>query len=378
MNGVSMISAYRTAVVPRNGALSRVEAWDLAAPVFVELLQDTGIHVDQINAVIMGNALYGGGNPARMAALKAGLPDSLTCQTIDTQCCSGMDAIANAVYRIKSGQDQIVIAGGLESWSRSPIRARRSEHSGELPEPYLRPPFAPWKERDPDLADSAASLAYDRNITREDQERYAIESHRRAIESKGRLRDEIVTIDGVGIDSFSRHLTTRLCQRLPCITGDETFGLTSSTIAVEADAAAAVLLVSDSVIETLGNLKKAVRIVGVTSCGGKPEMPALAPVDASRSLLERCKLNAKDINVSEVMEAYAVQAISCINDIGLNPLECNVGGGALARGHAVAASGAVNTVRLFHELTRLPRGAYGLATIAAAGGLGSALIGQNR
>lgn len=377
MTAAFLIAARRTPVVPRNGAFSELEAHELAAPVFQALLDDAGIESTLVDSVIMGNALYAGGNPARMASLAAGLPESVAAMTIDTQCCSGMDAISLAVSRVESANDDVVIAGGLESWSRAPIRTRRATRRGEPHIDYLRPPFSPWPERDPDMLVAAASLAMLENISRSEQERFAQASHERALLSrKAGLSGEIVALNAVLDDAFSRVLSDKLLKRLPVISEAGACSLTSATAAVEADAGAAVLVVSEKALPKVLKSGRPVKVCGLLSCGSDPGQPALAATQAVLRLLERLNINIQSISVVELMEAFAVQAIVGYRTIGLDPKKTNRSGGALSRGHPVGASGAINVVRLWHELQKEPAGSLGLAGIAAAGGLGTAMVGE--
>jgi acetyl-CoA C-acetyltransferase len=366
MSHATIIAARRTAVVPRNGAFRRFEAHQLAAPLITALLADSGIAAGQVDEVILGNALYGGGNPARMAALAAGLPEHVSALTVDTQCCSGLDAIMLAASRIRAGEADAIIAGGVESFSRSPLRAVRPRGSDEEPRLYDRPPFTPWDDRDPDMIEAAAMLARELGITRDEQEAFAVESHRKAMEALP--TGEIVSLEGLPADAFKRRLGVAMCRRLPLIAGDADHGVTSATVAVEADAAAAVLVVSER-FATSG-----LRIMGSLRVGGDPERPGLAPVEAARRLLHRLDLGAGYIAKAEIMEAFAVQAMACVRGTGLREEAVNCGGGALSRGHPIGASGAILAVRLFHELAGADNGTAGLAAIAAAGGLGSALV----
>ena len=149
MSAACIVATRRTAVAPRNGAFGMVEVAELAEAPIRALLADANLAPEQIDEVILGNALYGGGNPARLAALRAGLPDDVPAITIDSQCCAGLDAVMLAADRIASGSAQIVIAGGLESFSRSPLRLRRPSHASEPPEPYDRPPSRPGRRAIP-------------------------------------------------------------------------------------------------------------------------------------------------------------------------------------------------------------------------------------
>ncbi|MBX9760574.1 MAG: thiolase family protein [Beijerinckiaceae bacterium] len=368
MNDAFIISARRTPVAPRNGAFARIEIGDLATPVVRAVIAGAGLAADDVDEVIVGNALYAGGNPARVIALAGGVPEAVPALTIDTQCCSGLDAILLAASRIRAGEANVIIAGGVESYSRSPLRYRRPSHDGEGPVAYDRPPFSPWADRDPDLIQAAAALARERGVMRRDQERFAIGSH-----ASGALCDfgtEIVPIAGLSRDAFTRRLTPQLCARLPTLAGDESHGLTASTIAVEADAAALVVLVSGEMLDRLQR-PYASRLLAGRRIGADPAQPAIGAQVAARALLE--KLTDKP-SVVELMEAFAPQAMVAMVDLGVDPATVNRGGGALSRGHPIGASGAILAVRMFHEMERERTGATGLAAIAAAGGLGSAAL----
>ena len=367
-----IVAARRTAVAPRNGAFKAVEVDELGAAPIRALLSDTGIAPEAIDDVIFGNALYGGGNPARLAALRAGLPDRVPALTVDSQCCGGLDAVMMAADRIMGGGADAVIAGGVESFSRAPLRARRPRHAGEAPQPYDRPPFAPWPERDPDMIAAAAALAEKFGISRSRQDEFAIASHRKALRNPPGL-GEIVSLAGLSRDAFPRALTETLCSRLPPIAGDRVFGVTRATVAVEADATAALLVVSETMLRRL-NVTRSLRIMATARCGDDPAMPGAAPIVAARKLLATQRIAPEMIAVAEIMEAFAAQAIACAEGIGVAPSALNRSGGALARGHPIGASGAILAVRLWHEMQREEPGALGLAAIAAAGGLGSAVL----
>lgn len=368
MTAARIVAARRTAVMPRGGPFNGIAAHTLGQVVIEAVLSDFGLAPDRVDAVIMGNALYGGGNPARLAALAAGLPQSVPAMTIDTQCCSGLDAIALAAARIAAGEAEIVVAGGLESYSRAPIRMHRPLDADQAPEAYERPPFTPWPDRDPDMLAAAARLAARCGITRARQDAYAVQSHQRA-GADTQLAEEIAPLNGMAADGFTRPLTAKTCARLPILAGDAAFGITAATTAIEADGAAAVLVVSERVSATFG-----ARIVAATSAGGDPVWPGLAPIAAAKDALYRGGIEASKVDEIEIMEAFAAQAIACAEGLSLAPELINRRGGALARGHPIGASGAILAVRLFHDLRRGVTGRHGLAAIAAAGGLGSAML----
>ncbi|SMX42417.1 thiolase family protein [Actibacterium lipolyticum] len=354
-----IVAAHRSAVAPRGGALAHLDIHDLAAPVVQACLKTAGIAAQDVDELIAGNALGAGGNPARLVALASGLPASVAGLSIDRQCCSGLDAINLADALIKSGRAQVVIAGGVESYSRRPLRSRTFA-DGRPAEPYDRPPFAPWPDQDPDLAEAADMLG----IPRAAQDSWAIESHQKA--ARQTASDEITPIAGLAQDAFTRNLTPKLCARAAPISGD----ITSANTSVAADAAAFCVVVSAQVADRL--TAPALEIIHGVTVGDRPDCPGIAPVAAIKKLLAETGLTPNTLSVAEVMEAYAAQAIACVTQAGLDPDIVNPGGGSLARGHPIGASGAINAVRLFHELKT--RRGYGLATIAAAGGLGTALL----
>ena len=348
-----LIAARRTAVVPRGGAFARLRIEDLAAPVLQACLTDAGIAPDQVNDVILSNALGAGGNPARRVALAAGLPDSVAGLTIDRQCAGGLDAILLAKALVDSGAADIVLAGGVESYSRRPLRLQ-TDPDGGPPTPYEQAPFTPWPDRDPDMAAAAEALARRLSIPRARQEAWAAHSHAKALAAD--LSREIVPLEGITRDAFPRALVPKLLAKAPVLTGS----ITAATAAVAADAAAVCLVVSDRVAQGRGLM-----ILGGTTLGGTPEDPGLAPVAAIRRVWR-----GEPLAQAEIMEAYAVQALAVIDGAGLDPQIVNPGGGGLARGHPIGASGAILAVRLFHGLTQ----GRGLAAIAAAGGIGTALL----
>jgi acetyl-CoA C-acetyltransferase len=366
-----IIAARRTAVVPRDGAFRTLEAHELAAAAIGAALSDAGIAPGEVEDVILGNALYGGGNPARMAALAAGLPDDAPALTIDTQCCAGLDAVLLAAARIEAGEADIILAGGVESFSRAPLRFVRPHNDSEEPREYQRPPFAPFAARDPDMIEAAAQLAQELGYSRRDQEKFAVDSHGRALQTPP--REEIVDVANVRHDTFTRALDLRTCARLPVVAGDAEHGVTAATVAVEADAAAVLVVVSEKIAR---RALHAARIVAGARRGGEPERPGLAPIAAARAVLARHSVTAGGLSQAEIMEAFAVQAMACIQGLGLDPVIVNRRGGALARGHPIGASGAILCVRLFEDKKKAAQksGFLGLAAIAAAGGLGSALL----
>lgn len=353
-----ILAAKRTAVVPRGGAFAALSLEDLAAPVIAALLAQVGFDTLQVDEVICANALGAGGNPARRIALAAGLPEQVAGLSIDRQCVGGLDAVLLAHAMITSGQARVVIAGGVESYSRRPVRLATDPNGGPAV-PYEQAAFTPWPDRDPDMADAADALARRLGIDRAAQDLWAIESHKNAFRAD--MTAEIIPVAGQGRDVFARNLTPLVAARAKCVTGT----ITAANAAVAADAAGFVLVVSDTIAKARG-----LQIIGGATVGADPTEPGLAPVAAIARVMARARLTARDLAVIELMEAYAVQAIACAKGAGLDHAKINLCGGALARGHPIGASGAILAVRLFYQL----QAGYGLAAIAAAGGLGTALL----
>lgn len=357
-----IIAAKRSAVVPRGGAFAGLSIEHLGAPVALACLAAAGIAPDQVDEIIVSNALGAGGNPARRIALAMGLPDRVAGLTTDRQCAGGLDAVLLARALVASGQADVVLAGGVESYSRRPLRFW-ADPAGGPPTPYDEAPFTPWPDRDPKMADAAAALAQSLGITRDMQDIYAVESHTKARMSADQSQPEIVPLLGQLSDPFTRNLTPAQAARAKPISGT----ITAANAAVAADGAAFCLVVSAKIA---AQARQRIRIAAAATLGASPDQPGLAPVAAIQRVLAQAKLTPDVLSLSEVMEAYAVQAIACMQGAGLDPARVNIGGGGLARGHPIGASGAVLAVRLWHDL----HAGYGLAAIAAAGGIGSALL----
>lgn len=357
MRRAFLIAARRTAVVPQGGGFKGVSVDALGAAVLQALLDDAALAAEAVDEVIVSNALGEGGNPARRVALLAGLPDRVAGLSIDRQCAGGLDALVLARALVAAGAD-VVVAGGVESASQRPERRMPWADA-----PYDQARFTPWPDRDPAMPMAAQALAQRLGISRKAADDWAVESHAKALAARNALQAEIVPLAGVGADAFTRRLTPALAARAQVVTGD----ITAANTAVAADGAALCLVVSERIA---ARAVRAVEIVSGVTLGGNPEEPGLAPVAAIGAALGAAGQVPLALERAEVMEAYAVQAIACVQGAGLDPKRVNLRGGALARGHPIGASGAILAVRLFHDLGD----GHGLAAIAAAGGIGTALV----
>lgn len=383
---VLIAGVARSAVVPRGGAFAELEPHELAAPVLRALLQRTGLAPSAVDAVVLGNALGAGGNPARLLALAAGLPVGCAALTVDTQCCAGLDALALGVGLLTSGQASVVVLGGVEAWSRAPLRARRPRHPGEAPVPYERPAFAPAPWPDPDMLLSAARYAARHGHTREQQERYALDSHARASAHRTRLADEMVPVVGVSHDLNPRVLSAARAARFPVLFPPPTLGddglplapecaLTALTVSAQADGAALVLLATAAACARWGLRPQALWRASA-SVGSDPGTPLLAAERAATEACRRAGVSGPGaLRVLELHDAFAVQGLDFCQRWGLDPAALNRRGGGLARGHPIGASAAVALVRMLADLGHEGRaGDLGLAAVAGAGGLGAAAV----
>lgn len=372
----------RSAVVPVGGALAALAPHQIAAPVLQAILQRFAIPTAAVDTVIAGNAMGAGGNPARMLALAAGLPDRVGALSVDSQCCAGLDAVTLAHGLLAAGNAGVVIAGGVEAWSRAPIRQHRPLTPDAVPVPYDSPAFAPDPARDPGMLLAAARHALRAGITRTMQDDWTVAAHARAVAAQARLQQDIIAIGDACIDSYPRLLQARHLARMPLAAlSDQSeeeqrqqHAISRLAISPRADGAAFVVIASAAAVRQWG-LRPCFRWQGGLSTGALPETPMLAAVDATRALLQRHALALEQVWGVELHDAFAAQALAYCTALQLPAARLNRSGGGLVRGHPIGASGAVALVQLLADMHHLaPAGALGLATIAAAGGIGAAAL----
>jgi acetyl-CoA C-acetyltransferase len=384
MSDTVILGWGRSAVTPLGGALSQLQSHEIAAPVVQGIMQRFGIPVTAIDAVIAGNAMGAGGNPARMLALAAGLADRIPALSVDSQCCAGLDAISLAHGMLAAGNADVVIAGGVEAWSRAPIRQHRPRHPGAAAIAYDSPAFAPDPARDPGMLLAAARHALHAGITREQQDAWAVQSHARAVAARARLRNEIIAIGAATQDSYPRALDQRHLARMPIVAVSDDDSVDEATrqrhaisriaVSPSADGAAFVVIATRDAARRL-NLRPHFAWKAGISVGALPETPMLAVIDAAQAVLARTANSIDDLWGVELHDAFAAQAIAFYDALKLSPAQLNHHGGGLGRGHPIGASGAISLVRLLADMQHdAPEGALGLAAIAAAGGLGAAAI----
>ena len=365
---VPLLAGCRTPVAPRHGALRHHTPHTLAAPLVQHLLQTVGLPPEAVDTLILGNALGAGGNPARMTALAAGLPQRCATFSVDTQCCSGLDAINLAAARILSGQSDVVIAGGAEAWTRSPIRQHRPMDATQAAIPYERPAFTPWPAHDPDPLQAAADYAARHGFTRHQQDEYARDSHARAVRAMAARSActpfAILPLEGLVRDAYPRLLTERQVSRMPvaahpsCHVSDgnapsgSDCALSRLAISPQADGAALVLMASAEFCAR-HSITPASHWLGGLSLGTDPENPLTGALAAAEALLQRHRLSPDALHAVELHDAFAVQGLAfqqALQPQGLDSERINAWGGGLARGHPIGASGAIALVELLARL----------------------------
>lgn len=355
-----VVAARRTPIGTAGGKLRELTADELAAPVLRAALDD--VRMSTVDDVILGNVFGPGGNPARVAALRAGLGAGVPGLTIDRQCASGLAAIVLAAGLIRAGEGDAYLAGGTESASTAP---ERRWPDGE---PYTRPPFAPEGFGDPDMGPAADLVAAEAGISRERQDEFAARSHARAVAAgrHGRFTPELVPVGGLVEDQRPRAgFTAERLARFPAAFTPGGTATAANSCGVN-DGAAAVLLVSEARRRELG--VPGLRLTASATAGTDPARLGLGAVPAMKRVLDGTP------DVVEFNEAFAGQALACLDATGIDERRVSQDGGAIALGHPWGASGAVLVVRLFTKLVTEGAGRTGLAALSAGGGLGVATM----
>ena len=395
-----IIAARRTPIGRVGGILRHLRVEELGAAAIRAVVADIGADEDDVDEVVLGNAWGPGGNPARVAAVAAGLAAGVPGVTIDRQCASGLEAVNLAARLVQAGAADLCLAGGVESVSTAPWWVEKPPTVYQSPAFMSRARFAPDTigddaVADPDMGVAADALAGSHGVTRERQDAFALASHTKALSAAeaGRFDGELVALPrggGSGTASPARsddgtvvrdesprsRLTLRALAGLP-----PAFGAGGTVTAGNAspinDGAAIVAVASTQVREALG-VGHALRFVEGTAAGVDPRLPGTGPIAATRRLLDRVGIGVADIDLIELTEAFAGQALACIDALEIPGDRVNVRGGAIALGHPWGASGAVLVTRLFTEMVRAPDRQppprYGLATLAGAGGVGVATL----
>jgi 3-oxoadipyl-CoA thiolase len=393
-----IVDALRTPIGRYAGVLSGVRPDDLAAHVVAAAVDRNDIDPASVDEVVIGCTNQAGEdnrNVARMAALLAGLPYEVPGVTVNRLCASGLEAVAQAARQVRLGEAELVLAGGVESMSRAPLVMLKAERGFPRGNPELADTTIGWRFTNPrmeqlnytdSMGETAENVGERFGVSREDQDAFALESHRRAVAAAeaGRFDDEVVTVDvpqpkgepiTVHADEGPRPDTTleRLAKLRPVFR--EGGSVTAGNSSQINDGAACVVVTSEELARRLGREPLA-RIVSSAAAGVHPAYMGIGPIPATRKALERAGLSASDIDLVELNEAFASQVLVSMRELGFPHDRLNVNGGAIAIGHPLGCSGTRLIGTLAHELRRRG-GRYGVATMCIGVGMGMAAVIEN-
>jgi acetyl-CoA C-acetyltransferase len=383
-----IVSAKRTAIGRFGGTLKNINSGDLAAAVIKDVLQTTGLEGNQINEIILGEVRQSteSSNVARVAGLRAGIPDTASAFTVNRLCASGMQAVVSGIQHIAFHPDEIVIAGGTENMSRAPIYLRNSrfgEGNPYLVDSNLENGQQPMEMYGKDLGMgmTAENVAERYGISREDQDAFALESQKRTKHAweSGKFESQIVPIEikskkdtvVFAKDEHPRDTTLeKLAGLQPVFKKDGS--VTAGNACGRNDGASALILMTLEKARYLG-LKPLAKVKNWSFAGVDPRYMGIGPVPAVAKLLEKSGLKMDDIGLIELNEAFASQALAVIREAGMDMDKVNVNGGAIALGHPLGATGAVIMTKLLHEMN-FRQEQFGLGALCVGGGQGMAIL----
>jgi 3-oxoadipyl-CoA thiolase len=381
-----ILAGVRTPVGRYGGALSDHRPDDLAALAIAAAVERAGVEAGEIEDVYFGCANQAGEdnrNVARMAALLAGLPETVAGVTVNRLCASGLSAVVSACHAIRAGEGELFVAGGVESMTRAPLVMAKPDRAYERGDRTVWDTTLGWRFPNPlleekfpleSMGETGENVAERWSVSREDQDAFALESQRRhaAAAEAGRFRDELVSVDGIDADEHPRADTTleKLSSLKPAFRKGGT--VTAGNSSGLNDGAAALVVASQEKARELG-LEPLGRFVASAVAGVDPRVMGIGPIPAVRKALARAGIEVADLDLVELNEAFASQSLHVIRELGLDPGRVNVNGGAIAVGHPLGMSGARLVVTLLHELGRRG-GRYGLATLCVGIGQGQAAV----
>lgn len=389
MTNVYVVAAVRTAIGKFGGSLSTVSAADLGAVVIREVVDRAGIEGTQIDEVIMGNVFQAGGkgNPARQAAVKAGLPIEIPAMTINKLCGSAMRAISVGAQIIMAGDADVIVAGGMESMSRVPYllpdaRWGYRMNNGKLEDALLHDGLV-CAFHDYHMGVTAENLAEKYSVSRQDQDEFSYHSQQKAVRAinEGRFKEEIVPVlipqkkgNPVVFEVDEHPSPNTTLEGLAKLKAAFKSGgsVTAGNASGLNDAASAVVLMSEAKVKETG-VTPLGRVVSSASAGVDPSIMGFGPVPATKKALAKAGLSVSQINLIEANEAFASQALVVQRTLELDPEIVNVNGGAIALGHPVGSTGARIVTTLLYEMARR-KVQYGLTTMCIGGGQGSTII----
>ncbi len=386
---VVIVSAVRTAIGSFNGSLKDISAPELGAAAIKGALEKAGLKPEQIDEVILGNVLQAGlgQNPARQAALKAGLPVSVSAMTINKVCGSGLKAVHLATQAIIAGDAEIVVAGGIENMSQAPYILKNARNGFKMGDQKLIDTMTSdgltCVFNDYHMGVTAENLCDKYELTREEQDEFAAASQEKAVNAieAGRFRDEIVPVEIpqrkgdpliFDTDEYPKKGTTaeKLAKLRPAFKKDGS--VTAGNASGINDGAAILVVMSRKKADELG-IKPLVTIKGNASAGVDPSIMGIGPVQAVKKALEKAAVSMEELELIEANEAFAAQSLAVDRELQFNKDILNVNGGAIALGHPIGASGARILVTLIHEMQKR-QAKKGLATLCIGGGQGVATI----
>jgi 3-oxoadipyl-CoA thiolase len=381
-----VLSAVRTPIGRYGGALSDVRPDDLAGIAIAAAVERAGVEGGTIDDVYFGCANQAGEdnrNVARMAALLAGLPESVPGVTLNRLCASGLSSVVSACHAVIAEDADVVVAGGVESMSRAPLVMGKPDAAFPRGDRTLWDTTLGWRFPNPRLeelfplesmGETGENVAERWDVSREDQDAFALRSQQRwaAANTAGRFEDELVPVGDVGVDEHPRPETSAeaLAGLRPAFRAGGT--VTAGNASGINDGAAALVIASEERARELG-AEPLGAFVGSAAAGVDPRVMGIGPIPAVRKLLERSGVAVDDLDLVELNEAFASQSLVVIRNLGLEEEKVNVNGGAIALGHPLGMSGARLVVSLLHELRRR-NGTYGLATLCVGVGQGVAAL----
>lgn len=385
MNKAVIVQAKRTPIGRVGGMLKDVPPEQLASVLLQHIVEQSQINPKEIDDVILGNTVGPGGNLARLSLLTAGLPIEVPGVTVDRQCGSGLEAINLAARLVQSGAGDIYLAGGLESTSLAPWKMEKPHtlYNPSSARFFSRARFSTEEIGDPDMGVAAENVAEKYQITRQEQDRFSLLSHQKAVESikTDRFHDEIVPISVPNRKGPASVVSQDECPRpdtsLMKLSGlapvfRENGTVTAGNSCPINDGAAIALVMSEKKARSLG-LKPMLTFIDSVALGVDPNLLGIGPVPAVHKLLQRNQLRVADLDIVEFNEAFASQVIASLRELQIPWEKVNLGGGAIALGHPYGASGAILVTRLVTEM-RISNARLGLATMGIGGGLGVATL----
>jgi 3-oxoadipyl-CoA thiolase len=377
-----VLAAVRTPVGRYGGSLSHVRPDDLAALAISAAVERSGVDAQEIEDVYFGAANQAGEdnrNVARMAALLAGLPESVAGLTVNRLCASGLSAVVSASHAVRAGDGELFVAGGVESMSRAPLVMRKPEKAFPRGDQTVYDTTLGWRFPNPrmeemfpleSMGETGENVADRWGVSREEQDEFALRSQQRWAAAD--FSDELVSVDGVARDEHPRPDTTaeKLAALKPAFRADGT--VTAGNSSGINDGAAALVIASEEKARELG-AEPLAAFAGSAVSGVDPRVMGIGPIPAVQKLLDRVGIEVGELDLVELNEAFASQSLVVIRELGLDPEKVNVNGGAIALGHPLGMSGARLVVTLLHELRRRG-GRYGLATLCVGVGQGQAAL----